>query len=369
MPIGPSGVDQRFVTHGGFVVMPLCFPSVTEQIAPDESLVTALAVHSDGLRVIGGTSGKSAHLFEAAPKPVGGYVCDLAKVEGATETVSVLALEDRAVACVNAPAGGKVIVQWVPGRLEGIQEWSRPRNEAEALTDLPGERITDGRLGPEGRWLLLLTDRRVLRVSLEGVPTRRVWGEQPERIEPREAEGLDGGEVSEPCVGRFGITVGGEVHVAPRGGALYRVDVAGRRVEESAARLPFSKSGWGWAALPDGRLASADEDGRLFAVDPRAAQVEELGRTCVAPVKCLACLPDGRAYGLSGDGIGRFFVLDMHQKTVTDLGAVAGVLGAKRYAHTFSCAMAGPEGEIYFGEDDRGGHLWIYFPPVSRSTR
>jgi hypothetical protein len=59
------------------------------------------------------------------------------------------------------------------------------------------------------------------------------------------------------------------------------------------------------------------------------------------------------------------FQYDSRRRTATDLGAVAGVLGAKRYAYTLCHAVVGPDGEIYFAEDDRGGHLWVYFPPVA----
>jgi len=47
-----------------------------------------------------------------------------------------------------------------------------------------------------------------------------------------------------------------------------------------------------------------------------------------------------------------------------DLGAASATLPAKRYGMAFSCAVVGKGGEIYFGEDDRGGHLWTYFPTI-----
>ena len=43
--------------------------------------------------------------------------------------------------------------------------------------------------------------------------------------------------------------------------------------------------------------------------------------------------------------------------------------GSSPYGYQFGDAVTGPDGEIVFGEDDNGGHLWLYFPGVLRDTR
>jgi hypothetical protein len=47
------------------------------------------------------------------------------------------------------------------------------------------------------------------------------------------------------------------------------------------------------------------------------------------------------------------------------------VIERRRYGFIFSDAAIGRDGEIYFGEDDNLGHLWLYFPKIEvigRST-
>lgn len=116
--------------------------------------------------------------------------------------------------------------------------------------------------------------------------------------------------------------------------------------------------------FPDGAGGAwcADADGGLWRARPGEPAFRRVGNAPLAPVRAAAGLADGRLYGLCGEGVGHFFRMDPGG-ACAPLGAVATALGARRYAFDFSCAVAGPDGFLFFGERDRGAHLWVYFPP------
>ena len=47
---------------------------------------------------------------------------------------------------------------------------------------------------------------------------------------------------------------------------------------------------------------------------------------------------------------------------MTNLGVAVSVLERRRYGYVFGDAVTGRDGQIFFGEDDDLGHLWLYFP-------
>ena len=59
-------------------------------------------------------------------------------------------------------------------------------------------------------------------------------------------------------------------------------------------------------------------------------------------------------------------VINVHgDDVVVDIGYKSeGVVSAQE----FGDAVTGRDGQIFFGEDDDLGHLWIYFPSIQRST-
>jgi len=357
MAIDATRIRQDFVPRGNFVAVPLAFPSVSLPLDPDSSRVTALRVSTQVAgAVFGGTSGREAHLFVAALHAPAGYVADLGVLPGATETVRVLDLGDekryctRIVAATNGPAGGQISLSRQPRFLaNGIQEWGFRSLPIQQVALFPGERVLDIVPAANEASVLCLTETRLVRVDLAHGA-----------VQPGIAPGFDA-----PAIPRIGLTTKGWAVVLDTAGALFSTDLQGGAFAACGAWARLPAGSWGWAATADGRLAAADPDGRLLVVDPANGEAEEIGQTLLAPVKAMASLPDGRLYGLCGDGIGRFFFAALSAKTVEDYGPIAAVLNAKRYAYTFACAAVGPDGEIYFGEDDRGGHLWIYYPPLA----
>ena len=59
------------------------------------------------------------------------------------------------------------------------------------------------------------------------------------------------------------------------------------------------------------------------------------------------------------------FCCDTVSGSVINLGVAASVLERRRYGYQFGDAVTGRDGEIVFGEDDNGGHVWLYFPKIT----
>ena len=53
---------------------------------------------------------------------------------------------------------------------------------------------------------------------------------------------------------------------------------------------------------------------------------------------------------------------------VTDIGVAVSVIERRRYGYMFADAVVGRDGQIYFGEDDDLGHLWMYFPVIDEAA-
>ena len=80
----------------------------------------------------------------------------------------------------------------------------------------------------------------------------------------------------------------------------------------------------------------------------------------------MAVTHDGRLFGFCGEGIAKLFTYDPSARTVELLGAAVSVIERRRYGYVFAAAATGRDGQLFFGEDDNLGHLWIYFPSIRR---
>ena len=78
----------------------------------------------------------------------------------------------------------------------------------------------------------------------------------------------------------------------------------------------------------------------------------------------MAVTLDGRVFGFCGGGISRLFCFHPGSCNVTDLGVAVSVIERRRYGYLFGDAVTGRDGQIFFGENDDLGHLWIYFPAI-----
>jgi hypothetical protein len=51
-------------------------------------------------------------------------------------------------------------------------------------------------------------------------------------------------------------------------------------------------------------------------------------------------------------------------RAITNLGVAVSVLERRRYGYVFGDAVTGRDGQVFFGEADDLGHLWLYFPSI-----
>lgn len=346
-----------FVTEGMMAAFPLCFPKQTAPIAPDESYITALT-HGPDHSIYGGTSarlgGREAHLFAALFHGVTGAVVDMGILPAVTETVAVCFAGGEVVALANGFSGGRVFLQApLAPPFDLIQEWFIT---IDPLEDLPvvfdGEAIVHAVGLPDGDRVAIATERALFILD---VPTRTI-------------------EMAGACEtsGRLAVTASGCVVGCNGGDALWEFDPAAGRLRRKAHPLPLgywegAQLVWGRDAR-DGTLYTADADGMLFSFHEGVGFSPPLGRAPAAPVNALALTCDGRLFGHGGAEMGRLFRWNPGSGEMRDLGVAVSTLERRRYGYVFADALTGRDGQIYFAENDGGGHLWLYFPRIEFNT-
>ena len=345
-------VHGTFTKEGTMVAFPACFPGASVPIAPDEGRITALDVTPEGT-VYGGTSGFKSHIFVGMFHGVTGVVFDLKAVEGATECTAVCCGRKRFVACINSPKGGGRLfaadLQPLPYDL--IQEWGFERPAFDDLGEpAPGEPIIHAIRAGTGDAVVGVTPRHLFIVDLENSKHSVIS--------------------TVPGTGRLGL--GPRGHIVGRDGLrhVWSFDPVTRALRREAHVLPrngkWEGSGLMWSRSKSGGLLyTADGAGRIHSFDEVQGFSEALGQTALAPVGPMAVTHDGRLFGFCGPDLAKMFCYDPATRQVADLGVAVSVFERRRYGYVFGDAVTGRDGEIYFGENDNLGHVWIYFPKIS----
>lgn len=343
-------VHGTFMKEGAMVAFPTCFPGASVPIAPDESRITALDATPEGI-VYGGTSGHRAHIFVGMFHGVTGVVFDLKAVEGAARSVAVCCGRKRLIACVNGPKGGGRILacDLQPLPFDLVQEWGfeRPAFEdwgeavtGEAIVHAVADRANDLAVGITPRHLFV-ADLGASKVEVAG----EVLG-----------------------TGRIALASRGGIVGQDGAGHLWRYDPRKRTLQRRAFALPagqWDRTPLTWSRVKSqGLLYTADGAGRLFSFDEDKGFSGPLGQTMLAPVGPMAVTLDGRVFGFCGPDLAKMFCYDPASGQVTNLGVAVSVIERRRYGYVFGDAVPGRDGELYFGEDDNLGHLFIYFPKI-----
>jgi outer membrane protein assembly factor BamB len=348
-------VHGAFITEGTMVAFPTCFPAVTVPLPGDESRITALDVASDGM-VYAGTSGYASHLLVGMFHGVTGMVFDLGIVEGANRSVAIVSGRDRFVAALNGPGGGRLVTRKLePLPFDLIQEWHVARTPlTEIGKELEGEKIAHMVGDASGTLAIGVTETRLFRLDIASSAIE-VVAKLPGR--GRLARGAKGGI--------FGLD---------EGNTLWRYDVAAGSLQRKAVALPAGST-WSAESLRWGRdtvngtLYTADDEGALFAFDEGQGFSAPLAKLPVAPAGPMAVTLDGRLYGTFGEGMSMLFCYDPLSAKLSTLGVAVSVLERRRYGYSFGDAAVGRDGQIFFGEDDDLGHLWMYFPKIQPRPR
>jgi len=350
---------KEFVKEGQLVAMQLCFPGVTTPIVPEESKITALNVTSDGV-VYGGTSGRKVHIFVAMIHADTGVVVDLGVIEKANYCTAVLCESKRLFVCVNSSQCGRIIAHshqapWNPNGC--IQEWSFSRDPFDVISEpVPGEEIIHAVNITSGKILVGITPEHLFSLHLKSLKVK-IHAEinSVSSSSQRIVAGMDG-----------------MIYGVDSSGSIWRFDPLSEKLKISVAHIPsaYGNDGFIWAKdMVSGMFyVVSATDGVLFSYNSTTGNVSELGRPPFTPVSCIAVTHDGRLFGICGKEIQRLFSYSPHTGKVVDLGIPVSVIANRRYGYEFADAVVGKNGEIYFGECDRGGHLWVYFPSIQSYT-
>jgi hypothetical protein len=336
--------DKSFTTEGLMVAFPTCMPGQTVPIPLDESRITALDVTREGT-VFGGTSGKRVHLFVADYRGESGLVFDLGVVEGATSCAAVCCGTGALVALVNGERGGRAVsTRLMPPPRGFIQEWGIGRSPVNDLGEcFSGEPVVHATITARG--VVGVTSNHLFTLDAKDSKVQ-VVGEAP----------------------------GSRVAVAPGGAVVgfdgapprWSFDPAARTITRRAVALPagaWGKPAWWARDLRGGLLYTADAEGKLFSFDGKSFS-GPLGSAPLKPVGPMAVTHDGRLFGFCGAEIAKMFCFNPRGREVSTLGVAVSVIERRRYGYEFGDAVTGRDGEILFGENDNGGHLWLYFPRI-----
>ena len=341
-------VHGTFMKEGAMAAFPTCFPGASIPIPADESRINALDIADNGM-VYGGTSGRATHLFVGMFHGVTGMVFDRGTVEGAQQCVAMCCGKTRFAACVNGPAGGRIVSSvFEPLPFYLIQEWGFTRQSLQDLGKVNDEPIVHA-VADNSRSLMI------------GITTGHLFSAD---IEAGKIDVLD--EV--PGSGRVAAGAQGGIFGQDGPAHLWRYDTTSRKLQRRAVPLPAGA--WEGVALTwardahTGVLYIADARGTLFGLDEVRGFGPPLGRTSLAPVGPMAVTHDGRVFGFCGAEMARMFCYHPADGTVADLGVAVSVLERRRYGYVFGDAVTGRDGQIIFGEDDDLGHLWLYFPRI-----
>ena len=342
-------IRDTYIREGTMVAFPLCFPGASVPIPADESYITALDEGPENF-VYGGTSGRRSHLFVGMLHGALGAVFDMGVVEGATQCVAVCCGNEKFVACVNGPEGGRLIarkLQDEPDQL--IQEWGFEREPFEDWgCPVKGERILHAVRTPLRDKMVGLTEHHLFFVDLK---TGKL-------------------EIIREIHGRGRLAVSSERFILGKDEdqTLWSYHWEDNIFTSRAIKLPrgrWKESPNQWARDPGSSLLyMTDDEGRLFRYQKKDGFRGPLGQTPLVPVGPMAGTLDGRIFGFCGEGISHFFIYDPLTRTVEKHGMAVSFLERRRYGYQWGDAVTGSDGRIYFGENDFMGHLWIYFPSV-----
>lgn len=345
-------VNGSFSKTGTFLALPLCYPGVNKPIPYDESWIERLSLSTSGDRVYGWTRGPVPHLFMALPKAPYGYVVDLPIPDSAERIVDCLPIptEKRRVdLLVIAAVEGHQARLWMkhsPVYTHGIQEWGvwhhRPLSE---LTLEGGTAISLHR-SPAGASLLVT-----------GESTASLYNIESNTLQLEDVIELPSTSFLRPV-----SVQDSDVHLVSPEGGLWRWSWEEKKWGEYGHAAPSENAHWTLAAPAKNGLLLADSQGHIVQIDSRGGR--HRGQVPIPPVRCMVGLKDDRIFGICGHEIGHCFQAGTAQEWALDHGIPVSVLSDPRYGHEFSHAAVGPDGQIYLAEYDRGGRLWIYFPPM-----
>ena len=336
-----------YIREGHMIAMPLCFPGVTTPIDANDSFITSLIIGPDEI-IYGGTSGKHAHIFAAFTRGPTGVVVDLGEYSESTEYIGLAYTKEQLIAGVNGKKGARILsrhIQNIPFA-DCIQEWKFDISPFKIAIELPEkEKIIDLVSDNNQNGIIGVTDKGLFRWDEETNSIKTYYDIKITRLTKDKDSNI------------YGIDKTGQIYLINDNKGDIKINL-GEKIKGS-----FEKGIVWCKSNPEDISYLADSDGGIFCIN-KSGESKKIGQTHLQPVTCMAATNDGRLFGFCGHGIANLFVYEPRKGTVRDLGVAVSVLNRRRYGYEFACAVTNKDGEIYFGENDRGGHLWIYFPNI-----
>jgi hypothetical protein len=351
----------EYVRSGTMLALPLCFPGQTLPPPAGEVAASCLAIDPNDTVYLG-TRGVRARVLAAMLRQDTGMVYDVGVVPDATAVVALAVLGDHLYFVATGPEGAAL---WRTGRIAAkfmIQEWEIVRPPLERIGPVPVGDVACAASSRDGTsiWLVDAATGGLFQVQ---TTSGKVLDRQDTGGEGRVGRSLcmDAQDRVWGTSGKAGLWV-------HRPGA--KLELLPRTVPCSAGREQHTQVS-AWARDPvTGRLyGGTTPDGFLFELEPTTGAMVSLGKpTRQEPIACLTVGNDGCIFGIAGgeDDIGHLFRYDPADRSLVDLGIPVSTLSTRQYGYRFACAATGRDGEMYFGQAERVGHLWVYFPPVPR---
>jgi hypothetical protein len=160
----------------------------------------------------------------------------------------------------------------------------------------------------------------------------------------------------------------GDVYTSTDDGHILRYDVAKGELQTLPATIPGETMQVVEAWVKDGGLLyGGTSEGFLFRFSPDTGEADNLGKPMVSQrIRGLTLGRDQMLYGLAGDRSlpNLFFRYDIVKRRHETLGGVAADRSPLYLwrGQQFDAMVTGPDGTIFMGESDRGGHLFFYIP-------
>jgi len=334
-------LESHIVREGTLKILPLPIP-------PEECGITSLVVDKTG-RVFGSTAGRRCHLFLWDPKEKK-HIVKIGTIDTACTKSSLAIVSDGSILLGIKPTSGESpLYRYVPGyssnHLEKLAVPVRGEGIAVLAADSDASCVY-GLSSITGTFFYFDNKTNYVKV-----------------FEPLDEHNL----FSEVLV----VTPDGDVYGGCRWTEIFRYDhineqiqrtiivapsLAGRKMYNRISMLIFNQK--------DGYIyGGTSSDGLLFRFSPNLKEVISLGKPLAVPsIRCCVVTPNGDLYGIGGKEMCHLFRYLPDKCDMRDMGILSVASPRHWDGYEFDAAVTGLEGEIYFGENDRISHLFIYYP-------
>ncbi len=315
-------------------------------IPPEECGITSLAVDEKNGKIYGATSGNKAHLFVF--DTIENQVKELGIIEGYAQiTNSLILWKGQVFLGTRSMQGNK------PGSIYCYEKGEIKK----VVTPIQGEGIASLVKCDESNLIYGLSTPNGVLFSFD-IDTKTV------EVKGKIDEKNNFGDVL--CVGPDGCIYG-----AKQWGGLYRYNPEKNKIVPLRISIPalcgrkmYNQVSCLFTDHAEKLIyGGASADGILFVFDPYKEDIISLGIPVPnAQIRCLVRGEHGLIYGIAGkkNGISRMFRYNRNLGELKEIGMLFAEEERYWHGYEFVCMVAGKQGDIYLGENDRISHLFIY---------